>query len=220
MRKIIQLLFTSLLVPLPLMADPIVFCEPETEDCQQQAPRQLVKKHPHYFQYQEPQLIIQSGKIKKSFALNQPLTYDSPDEKNLSIHSWFPDLEWLVLKEVYDGGESIGYQIVDIKHQLKSTEINTPPHLSPDKKFFMNYEIDLEAGFLLNGLVIYRVGNAGDIEEAFRKDDEWGVTTATWISPLVIHFNSADYCNQESKDICEKSMKAEFKNNSWQISDR
>jgi hypothetical protein len=220
MQKVIRLLLTSLLIPLPLMADPIVFCEPEVEGCEVQAPHKLVQQYPQYFQYKEPQLTIQSGKIQKSFIINQPLNYESTDEKSITIHSYFPDLEWLVFKEVYDGGESIGYQIVDIKHHLKSTEINTPPHLSPDKKFFMNFEIDLEAGFLLNGLVIYRLGNAGEIEEVFRKDDEWGVTAAKWISPAVIHFTSADYCDQDSREICKKPMKAEFKNNSWQISDR
>lgn len=198
---------------------PVIFCEEETETCQQDGAALLHKDFPQYFSFTDEKLLIKSAGKTRSIHLNQPLTFESEDEKSITLDCYFPTLNWLVVREVYDGGESIGYQIIDIKHQLKTTDIASHPIISNDDTHFINYGIDLEAGFTLNGIVIYKIDTQGEIKEVFRNDDSWGVDSAEWISPTKISLITRDYCNPEERDeLCEKKFTLENKNKAWHLS--
>jgi hypothetical protein len=198
---------------------PIIFCEEDTETCQQDAAMQLRKNFPQHFDFVDERLLIKSADKTRKIHLNQPLTFESEDEKTITLDRYFPKLNWLVVREVYDGGESIGYQIIDIKHRLKTTDIASQPIISNNETHFINYGIDLEAGFTLNGLVIYKIENQGEIKEVFRHDDSWGVDSAEWINPTIISVTIRDYCNPEERDeLCDKKFILENKNDAWQLS--
>lgn len=210
-------LVASLVLSSTVLAKPIIFCEEESESCQSLAAKQLASQYPQHFAVSDDLLSIKSEKHQQQIKLNQQLTYESEDEKAISLDRYLPDLNWLVLREVYDGGESLGYSIIDIQHQLKTTELAAPPIVSPDNKLFITYGVDLEAGFTLNGLVVYAIGQAGDIKEVFRKDDAWGVGSAKWISPTSIELISKDYCDDGSTDVCDKTLQLSLINNQWQL---
>lgn len=221
MKIIIKIILASLPVisSFCMATSQMVFCQTEAENCQKEGAIQLVHQFPKHFEFSDEKLTIKSGDINKTILLNQPLTYEHEDEKNITLASYFPELNWLVVREVYDGGESIGYQIIDIRHQLKTTDIAALPVLSPDSSHFINMGIDLEAGFTLNGLVIYQIGSQGEIKETYRHDDSWGVVSATWVSPTQISLTTRDYCNPEERgNLCDQKQKLEFKNQAWRLS--
>lgn len=213
----IAIILTALLVSSAVNAKPLVFCEEETENCHNLAALELAKQYPQYFAFSDDLLTIKSASNQRQIKLNQPLTYESEDEKFITLDRYFPETNWLVLREIYDGGESQGYTIVDIQHQLKTTELAAPPVMSPDNKFLMTYGVDLEAGFTLNGIVVYAIDQQGDIKEVFRQDDAWGVGAAKWISPTSIELVSKDYCDDGSTDICDKTLRLGLQNNRWQL---
>ena len=219
MKLMMGITFASLFLSSVVIAEPIIFCENETENCQTQGANQLVSQYPKYFAFANDTLTIKSGDISKTIPVNKPLTYESEDEKNITLDRYFPELNWLVVREVYDGGESIGYQIIDIQHQLKTTDLAESPVVSPDNKQFINFGIDLEAGFTLNGLVIYSMDSQGSIKETFRNDDSWGVISAEWKSPTEISLTTRDYCNPEERDeLCDKKFMLENKKQAWHLS--
>jgi hypothetical protein len=198
---------------------PMIFCEDDSESCQSDGAVKLSTKFPQYFKFVDDILVIKSAEKTLKIHLNQPLTYESEDEKSISLDRYFPALNWLILREVYDGGESVGYQIIDIKNQLNTTDIASYPIISSDNSHFINYGIDLEAGFTLNGIVIYKIDPQGVIKEVFRHDDSWGVDSAEWINPNKISLNTRDYCNPEARDdLCEKKFNLENKNQVWELS--
>lgn len=217
MKYLIALVFSGLYLSSAASANPIIFCADQIDECQTNAANQLAQQYPDYFSFSNDKLSVKSAQAERQITLNQPLTYESEDEKSISLDRYLPDLNWLVLREIYDGGESLGYTIIDIQHQLKTTELAAPPVMSPDNKLLMTYGVDLEAGFTLNGIVVYAIDQQGDIKEVFRQDDAWGVGSAKWISPTSIELISKDYCDDGSMDICDKTLQLRLQNNRWQL---
>ncbi len=198
---------------------PIVFCEDNSESCQTDGAAKLSKQFPQHFSFADDILVIRSADKTFKIHLNQPLTYESEDEKSITLDRYFPNLNWLVVREIYDGGESIGYQIIDLKNQLNTTDVASSPFPSIDSTHFINYGIDLEAGFSLNGIVIYKIGQQGEIREVYRHDDSWGVVSAEWVNLNKISLITRDYCNpDEREDLCEQQFKLENINQAWRLS--
>lgn len=197
---------------------PMVFCEDDSESCQSDGAIKLSNQFPHHFTFAEDILVIKAADKVLKIHLNQPLTYESENEKSISLDRYFPKLNWLVVREVYDGGESIGYQIIDLKNQLNTTDIASSPFTSSDNKHFINYGIDLEAGFSLNGVVIYKIEHQGEIREVYRHDDSWGVSAAEWVTPNKISLITRDYCKpDEREDLCEEKFTLEYLNQAWRL---
>ena len=113
---------------------------------------------------------------------------------------------WLVRVQFYEGG---GYLLIN-KEKGNKIFIWSKPVFSPDKKHFVCYSCDLEAGYISNGFQLFEVKNKEVLLLWSKEINEWGPSEIRWkndstiyIKKLKMDFNDSKNPNQ----ISYKSMK-------------
>lgn len=107
------------------------------------------------------------------------------------------DMEyWLIFIGYYEGSE---YLLVD-KEDGRKIYIWGPPVVSPDKKCFITYSSDIEAGFTYNGIQLFEIINRKAVLKWQKEINTWGPDEVRWKdnNTLYIKKYSIDYSNSHS----------------------
>jgi hypothetical protein len=113
---------------------------------------------------------------------------------------------WLVKVQLYEGG---GYLLIN-KENGNKIWIWSKPVFSPDKKHFVSYSCDLEAGYLSNGIQLFEVKNREVFLLWEKEIDEWGPSELKWKNDSTIYIEKLKLDFNDSKNpdkISYKSMK-------------
>ncbi len=103
---------------------------------------------------------------------------------------------WLVFISYYEGSE---YLLMDKKDGSK-IYVWGPPVVSPDKKHFITYSCDIEAGYDYNGIQLFEISGRKAILKWKKEINLWGPDEVRWKdeNTLYIKKYSIDYSNSHS----------------------
>ncbi len=102
--------------------------------------------------------------------------------------------------------ESSADFLVSLKNGQKAILWGSPK-LSPDKTKVLSYSYDLEAGFINNGIQMFRVGNNGQLKKIFESEiKNWGPVDIKWESDTSILIKRAKLDSQMQEHFDFKRM--------------
>jgi len=119
---------------------------------------------------------------------------DWDDCKLHSFRDYFEDINsYIVEIQYWEGG---AYYLIN---KSLGTKIVIPGLIavSPDKKRFVSYNIDIEAAYSPNGFEIYRLGDNSFSKEFEFFLDDWGPSNALWINNNQIEFEKSAWKDSE-----------------------
>ncbi len=165
---------------------------------------------------------VEDGQIKKYSSLvkrdGTKLTLKSEDKTPIVLTDkdgayynfldyWSSIGYYLVLTHSY---ESFAYQLINAETE-KSYSISGFPVLSPDQERIAAMSLDLEAGYLPNGIQIWQVKKKTLEMEYSINPTEWGPSDPAWSSPTSIKFKintpQEDYSMSKEDAVLTKNGK-------------
>jgi hypothetical protein len=126
-------------------------------------------------QRQKGKLIFTLANGKKAILKNNDTEGD--EYAAYTLWAWLPAVEsWLVFVSGY---ENSSWLLVSQRTGKQTTTWGVP-HFSPDNKYFICGNVDLAAGFDVNGIQLYRVEKAQPLLLWERELTDWGAENFRW----------------------------------------
>jgi hypothetical protein len=191
-------------------------------ECTEWSVKKLTREYPQVFSQKQDKLQLRfKEKTKELILLSESSMEQHPDDQlSYPIHFW-PERNWLLVKQFADGGETQFFAIIDLEKDFITVELNGTPIFSPDGKKLLAYGADIYAGFAANGIAVYDIDKDNWLKEAIKIDEDWGVVAAQWQSDQEIQLSTIEFCEddpaQNENGECTKEKKLEFINNQWQL---
>lgn len=139
---------------------------------------------------------------------------DNPEDAENYATYFFEDYlksidAYLVMIQYYEGEE---YCLISKK---TGEQIIVPGQilLSPDKKRFISYNMDLEAGYSPNGFAIYLIKDNTFENEFELYSEEWGPSKVKWINNNEIEIERTVWSDNEL--IKDGNARCLFENSEW-----
>ncbi|HEX7241864.1 MAG TPA: hypothetical protein VF263_16400 [Longimicrobiaceae bacterium] len=170
----------------PASFDPYEVCwnRAETEECTRGIERELLAQAPGPVRREGARLLFRTGQGRVV-----PLENDTT-EGDRYVHylyqGYLRDVGYhLVQVGFYEGG---AYELVSAESGDR-TQVAALPVVSPDLRRFVTASVDLEAGYVPNGLQVWRLTPAGPrLEWGLDGGDTWGASGASWRGPGTVEF--------------------------------
>jgi len=122
-------------------------------------------------------LIFKSSNSKVAYLINND---NGDDVDNYAVYSFIQDMskinQWLVMASYY---ESYGYIFID-KTSGDSTMLYGMPVVSPDNKYILTFNQDLEAGFTYNGFQLFEMNGSKPVAAGTKELISWGPDNVKW----------------------------------------
>lgn len=122
-------------------------------------------------------LIFTCANSKAAYLISNHVE-DDPD--NYSAYTFIQDMpkinQWLIMASYY---ESYGYIFID-KTSGDSTMLYGMPVVSPDNKFILTFNQDLEAGFTYNGFQLFEMNGSKLLAVGTKELISWGPDNVKW----------------------------------------
>lgn len=191
-------------------------------ECTQLSVKKLTREYPQAFSLKQDKLQLRfKEKTQELILLSESSMEQHPDDElSYPIHFW-PERNWLLVKQFADGGETQFFAIIDLAKDFITIELNGTPIFSPGGKKLLAYGADIYAGLSANGIAVYEIDKDNLLKEAIKIDETWGVVNAEWRSDQEIQLSTIEFCEDESAQNengeCTKEKKLEFINNQWQL---
>jgi len=113
--------------------------------------------------------------------------------------------QWLLLGSYY---ESFDYLLIDQEDGGES-HLWGLPVLSPDKKYFLTTQLDLEAGFVSNGFQLWRMENRKPLLRWEKELQDWGAGKIIWTRNNYV-LAEQTYRNDSSNELENRLIKMKF----------
>jgi hypothetical protein len=105
---------------------------------------------------------------------------DGDDIDNYSVYTFIQDMpqinQWLIMAYYY---EAFGYVLID-KASGDSTMLYGMPVVSPDNKYMITFNQDMEAGFTFNGFQLFEIKNFKPVQLGDKELYTWGPDNVKW----------------------------------------
>jgi hypothetical protein len=191
-------------------------------ECTQASVKKLSREFPQVFSVQQGKLQLHfKGKSQELILLSESSMEQHPDDQLTYPIFYWPERNWLLVKQFADGGETQFFAIIDLAKDFISVELNGTPIFSPDGKKMLAYGADIYAGFSANGIAVYDIEKDNLLKEVVKIDEAWGVVNAEWRSDNEIQLSTIELCEEDparnEQGECFKQKRLEFINNQWQL---
>ncbi len=199
------------------------FCDlDDLVECTKLSVKKLTREYPQTFSLQQDKLQLRfKDSTQELIVLSESSWELYPDEKLTYPIQYWPEKNWLLIKQFADGGETQFFAILDLAKQFSITELNGTPVFSPDGKKLLAYGADIYARFSANGIAVYDIDKDHRITQTIIIDEDWGVVAAHWRSSHEIQLSTIESCAndpaQNENGECAKEKRLEFINNQWQL---
>lgn len=105
------------------------------------------------------------------------MNIDGDDYASYTFIQEMPEIgQWLVMASYF---EAYGYVLIN-KATGETTELYGMPVVSPDKKYVMAFNQDLEAGFTFNGFQLFEMKDTKPVLVGLHELYTWGPDNVTW----------------------------------------
>lgn len=122
-------------------------------------------------------LIFQCANNQKAYIIN---SNNEEDIDNYSVYSFIQDMpsinQWLLMASYY---EAYGYVFID-KTSGDTTLLYGMPVVSPDNKYILTFNQDIEAGFTFNGLQLLEIKDSKPVIIGEKPLYSWGPDNVKW----------------------------------------
>lgn len=191
-------------------------------ECTALSVKKLTREYPQVFSLKQDKLQLRfKDKTQELILLSESSMEQHPDDQLSYPILFWPERNWLLVKQFTDGGETQFFAIIDLAKDFITVELNGTPIFSPDGKKVLAYGADIYAGFSANGIAIYDIDKDNLLKEVIKIDESWGVVAAQWRSDKEIQLSTIELCEddptQNENGECTKEKKLEFINNQWQL---
>lgn len=191
-------------------------------ECTQLSVKKLTHEYPQVFSLKQDKLQLRfKDKTQELILLSEYSMEQHPDDQlSYPIHFW-PERNWLLVKQFTDGGETQFFAIIDLAKDFIIVELNGAPIFSPDRKKLLAYGADIYAGFAANGIAVYDIDKDNQLKQVIKLDEAWGVVAAQWRSDKEIQLSTIELCEddpaQNENGECAREKRLEFINHQWQL---
>ena len=140
-------------------------------------------------------LIFKSSSNKTAYLIN---VKDEDDVDAYSVYTFIQDMpkinQWLVMASYY---ESYGYVFID-KTSVDSTMLYGLPVASPDNKYIITFNQDIEAGFTYNGFQLFEMRDSKPVLQGEKELISWGPDNVKWKDATTLFVQQAQIKNDSS----------------------
>ena len=135
-----------------------------------------IKKQSAFVSRKGDSLLFKCANNEPAYLINNPNS-DSDDFASYSFIQDMPEIgQWLIMGSYY---EAYGYVFID-KTTGESTELYGMPVVSPDKKYIITFNQDLEAGFTFNGIQLFEMKDSKPVLLGAKELNSWGPDNVKW----------------------------------------
>lgn len=156
-------------------------------ECYLHRERQLSREYGRHF-YRKGRTVyvrLANGRITSFRDVPEDDIQSVDTVKLYALVKYFPAVGyWLVAVQFYEGST---YLLLNAKDGTATT-VEGEALLSPDKRRFVVFSFDIEAGYSPNVLSIYRLAGARLIQEFVDKPTDWGATEVAWKNSTTVTF--------------------------------
>jgi hypothetical protein len=191
-------------------------------ECTQISAQKLASEYPQIFRLKNGELEVRQQAKQMSLKMLTETNLELyPDEQLTYPIQYWPLRNWLLVKQFADGGETQIFEMIDLAHDFKKTELNGSPVFSADGKRLLAYGADIYAGFTANGIAVYSIDKEGLTEE-IKIDEQWGVIEARWNGDHEIILSTIELCEtpnatRNEHGECLDEKKLALVNNQWKL---
>ncbi|WP_018344979.1 hypothetical protein [Cytophaga aurantiaca] len=150
-------------------------------------------------------LIFKCLNNKNTYLIND--NDDEDDVDDYSVYTFIKDMpeinQWLVMGVYY---EAYGYVFIN-KSSGDTTLLYGMPVVSPDNKYIITFNQDIQAGFTFNGFQLFEVNGSELIELGEKELYNWGPDNVRWKDETTLLVEQShlkfDYTNSEQSITTE-----------------
>lgn len=141
--------------------------------------------------------------------VNMDPNAEGDDYASYSFIEDMPEIgQWLLMATYY---EAYGYVLVN-KATGETTELYGMPVVSPDKKYIITFNQDLEAGFTFNGFQLFEMKDTKPVLVGQHELYTWGPDNVSWKDSNTILVQQAfKRTNDESQEMVTEYVQMEMK---------
>jgi hypothetical protein len=186
--------------------------------CVEQLEGRLLRSRGEVFVREGNELLLRSATDKTLRLVDSTESGSESPAVYRALHYW-PEVRWALVIHLACSGECIRLQLIDLRDQPRSFDVEGWAMLSPNRMRFASFNSDIAAGFSANGIGIYRIQADGLTTEYQSKDDSWGVKSAQWTSDSALKLKIEQWC-ESPVQLCEGDQTLSLVESQWRLNIR